>query len=91
MCDLGKETWEFDHLYLQLAPQKGMFPGCCRTHVAGPIIRLDRDAFENLVYSRLEKIHSTLPEGKARYLNFNGTLNILMCLLLFSLRLSSLF
>lgn len=83
--DLGNEIYEFDHLYLQLVPHKIMFPVYCRTNMAGPIIRLDRDLFENLVYSQFEKMHSTLPEGKARDLNFNVMFKILMYLLLFPL------
>lgn len=91
MHDLGNETYEFDHLYLQLVPHKIMFPMYCRTNMAGPIIRLDRDPFENLVYSQFEKMHCRLPEGKTRDLNFNVMLKILMCLLLFSVRLFSVF
>ena len=70
MHDLGNETYEFDHLYVQLVPRKIMFPIYCRTNMAGPTIRLDRVPFENLVYSQFEKMHSTLPEGKAKEVHY---------------------
>lgn len=67
MCDVGNETYELDHLYLQSVPRKIIFPMYCSTDMAGPIIRPAWDHFENLVYSQVEKMHSTLPEGKERF------------------------
>lgn len=88
MHDLGNKTYKCDHLYLQLVPCEIMFPFHCRTNMAGPIIRLESDPYENLVYNLFEEMHSILSEGKARDLNNNVMLKILMYLLLFSLRLS---
>lgn len=91
MRDLGSKNSEFDNLYLQLVPGRIVLLLYYRTNMAGPIIRVDWNPFQNLAYSQFEKIHCALPEEKSRYLNFNVMLKILLCLLLFSLRLSSVF